>query len=379
MDKSKLKTIIIGIALVSIVLGIGVFVIRKYSSGDSYSHTYTNMHSTTNISSMRNYVSGDAVDYKIDVGYCDMGSTTCIENTFVRTYDEFEKYINQYEEIKINNINVLEYFDEEYFNNHTMAIQAHDATYASDDYNIDTITKVGKQVNVNINLTDYSYGGMFAPTIGFEFIALDKDVEYVNFNVVRTYIDNLEDYAVVDKPVIYLYPTEETKVSVELGNSENITVSYPKYTDGWDVIAKPNGRLTDLNTNRQLYSLYYEAKNLVDFDITKEGFIVKGEDTIPFLEEKLAILGLNDIEAEEFIIYWLPILQENKYNYIRFATEEEINKNMPLTIKPNPDTIIRVVMTYKGLNEKIDVVEQKLTAPQRNRFTVVEWGGTEIK
>ena len=41
-------------------------------------------------------------------------------------------------------------------------------------------------------------------------------------------------------------------------------------------------------------------------------------------EEKLAILGLNEREAEEFIIYWLPKLESNKYNYIRFATEEEI-------------------------------------------------------
>ena len=107
--------------------------------------------------------------------------------------------------------------------------------------------------------------------------------------------------------------------------------------------------------------------------------MVKGENIIPFLEEKLSILGLTDIEAEEFIIYWLPILQANKYNYIRFATEEEINKNMPLTINPNSDTIIRVLMIYKGLNEKIDVVEQELITPARNGFVVVEWGGTEIK
>ena len=35
-----------------------------------------------------------------------------------------------------------------------------------------------------------------------------------------------------------------------------------------------------------------------------EGFVVKGEDSAAFLEEKLEILGLNYKEAEEFIIYW---------------------------------------------------------------------------
>ena len=55
---------------------------------------------------------------------------------------------------------------------------------------------------------------------------------------------------------------------------------------------------------------------------------VKGTDVAEFLEDKLALLGLNEREAEEFIVYWLPKLQENKYNYIRFATMEEINENM---------------------------------------------------
>ena len=62
--------------------------------------------------------------------------------------------------------------------------------------------------------------------------------------------------------------------------------------------------------------------NVVEFKVEKEGFIVKGEDTAKFLEEKLEILGLNEREAEEFIIYWLPKLEANKYNYIRFASVE---------------------------------------------------------
>ena len=36
-------------------------------------------------------------------------------------------------------------------------------------------------------------------------------------------------------------------------------------------------------------------------------------------------------------------------------------------------------MTYKKLDNKIDIKEQKLTKIVRNGYTVVEWGGTEIK
>ena len=121
------------------------------------------------------------------------------------------------------------------------------------------------------------------------------------------------------KPIIYFYPEQTTELNVKLGYPENLTCSYPKYENGWNIIANPDGSLIDINTGRSLYSLYWEgnAKQKISMD---EGFVIKGEDTISFLEEKLAILGLNEIEAEEFIVYWLPKLQNNKYNYIKFAT-----------------------------------------------------------
>lgn len=51
---------------------------------------------------------------------------------------------------------------------------------------------------------------------------------------------------------------------------------------------------------------------------------------------------------------------------------------MPLEINPNPDTIIRVLMTFKGLKNAINVQEQQLETPDRTGFVAVEWGGTEI-
>ena len=185
-------------------------------------------------------------------------------------------------------------------------------------------------------------------------------------------------FSSADKPIIYLYPTEETEISVKLNNKENITCSYPKYENGWNVLAEPNGDLTDLDTGRKLYSLYYESKNKKNYKVEKDGFVVEGKDTAKFLEEKLEILGLTERESEEFIIYWLPKLESNKYNYIRFATEDEIDNNMELDITPKPDSVIRVMMTYKGLNKKLDVEEQKLVTPERTGFVAVEWGGSEI-
>ena len=180
------------------------------------------------------------------------------------------------------------------------------------------------------------------------------------------------------KPIIYIYPEEEQTVSVSLKNSDLITCSYPKYDDGWEVLAKPNGDLIDLKTGKELYSLYWEGGDFESPDY-KEGFLVKGEDSASFLEEKLEILGLNYKEKEEFIVYWLPKLEKNKYNFIKFVSKEDIDKQMPLEINPTPDTLIRVYMQFKGLTKPMkNVKEQNLEKIERKGFTVVEWGGTEF-
>lgn len=183
-----------------------------------------------------------------------------------------------------------------------------------------------------------------------------------------------------DKPILYFYPEVATEINVKVRYADRLTVSYPKYNaNGWNILAQPDGILTDLTTNRELYCLYYEASNYEDINLYKDGFIVKGEDAATFLEEKLAILGLNEREAQEFIIYWLPKLESNEYNYIRFADQDYINDNMPIDITPAPDTFIRILMEFKGLEEPIEVEEQQLEQVTREGYTVVEWGGTEIK
>lgn len=191
-------------------------------------------------------------------------------------------------------------------------------------------------------------------------------------------VDPIDDDIVVKKPVIYLYPEEETEVQVRLGFPENITVSYPNYGDGWNVIAQPGGELKDVDSGRSLYALYYEGEIAPNTSEMNEGFVVKGADTAEFLEEKLAILGLTEREAEEFIVYWLPVLQANKYNYIRFENYDFIDSQMPLLVSPTPDNVIRVWMAFKGLDVPIEVSGQELETPSRDGFTVVEWGGTEL-
>lgn len=235
---------------------------------------------------------------------------------------------------------------------------------------------------VNIDLQEDTYGCTADYLTDIYVIPIKKNIKKVNLNIENiNYYNHSHSNFEAFKPIIYLYPQNEKEIKVKLGKEENLLYTYPKYQKEWSIIAKPNGDLVDITTKRNLYALYWEGKNTKIYDNTKmnEGFCVKGEDTIKFLEEKLAILGLNEREAEEFIIYWLPKMESNKYNYIRFQTKEEIEQNMPLEIKPNPDTIIRIMMEFKVLDEKVKVTEQKLETPKREGFVAIEWGGTEIK
>ncbi|MBQ1551020.1 MAG: hypothetical protein IIZ67_02865 [Bacilli bacterium] len=179
------------------------------------------------------------------------------------------------------------------------------------------------------------------------------------------------------KPIIYIYPKEDIDVKIKLSHPENLTTTYPKYENEWNVIARKDGTLIDKN-NKKYYALYWESKENKSNPMKEDGFVVQKENLIDFLEEKLEILGLNYKESNEFIMYWLPILEKSEYNYIRFQTMEEINKSMDLSIDPKPDTLIRVRMEYKPLEKEIKVKEQKLNSVERKGYTVVEWGGTNI-
>ena len=290
-----------------------------------------------------------------------------------------------------NNEKAIDKYTDEFFKTNNYVVVEHAGDISGIDYAIESCVQdytVSENGCLNITLvrtTITKYENTAVPAIAsasnqfFTFVT-DKSVTSATFKVNyesqtdRSYFE----IHMCKKPVIYLYPTKEQNITVSFDHPDALTCVYPAYNGEWNVIAKPDGTLTDTNTGRNLYSLYYEAKNSVDFKQTEDGFVVKGCDAAVFLEEKLEILGLNYREAEEFIIYWLPILERNEYNYIRFATPEEINKNVPLNISGNPDTIIRVLMEYKAIDAPIDVKEQVLTPVTRSGYTVVEWGGTEI-
>ncbi|MCR5021279.1 BspA family leucine-rich repeat surface protein [Ruminococcus sp.] len=186
-------------------------------------------------------------------------------------------------------------------------------------------------------------------------------------------------YSIVAKPVIYLYPEKETDVHVEVELTEaDLATTYPKYNNGWDIVAKPDGSLVNKVDGTHHRYLFWDAVNCrTAYDFSK-GFCVAGSDTESFLKEKLSYMGLSEDEMNEFIVYWLPLMEHNEYNLISFQSEKYTD-SAKLNITPAPDSMLRVFMTYVPLEEAVDIEPQELSTFERNGFTVVEWGGSEIK
>jgi len=180
------------------------------------------------------------------------------------------------------------------------------------------------------------------------------------------------------KPLIYLYPTQKQEINVKINFKGELTNSYPRYNNGWKVTAYPDGKIVNSADSKAYSYLFWEGKpkNSTDWDMSN-GFIVKGEETKKILQNILTAKGLNVNESNDFIEYWYPQMKNNKYNLIHFANEQYI-ETAPLSIAPKPDSILRVFMVFKSLDEKIIIMPQKIKPFERNGFVVVEWGGTEI-
>jgi hypothetical protein len=301
-------------------------------------------------------------------GYGEVGKK--IDDEFIiSNYEEFTAFAD-----KCYHNDWASKFDEEYFKEKSM-LAICIGTNTINTYNLCTVKTDGTTLTAYLEIEQQHYNTTTGSTDFLLFEYNKSDFSGTQCNIQRTKLFDIEYCN--DKPVIYLYPEEETDVNVQLDFNGNLTCTYPQYPEntGWNVTAMPDGTLYDENGLEYSY-LYWEGISNVAYDMS-EGFVVKGEDTAEFLREKLSYMGLTPREYNEFIVYWLPRMQNNEYNLISFQ-KDVYTDNAVLNITPQPDSILRIFMTYKPLNEYIEIPQQELDTFERKGFTVVEWGGSEI-
>ena len=202
------------------------------------------------------------------------------------------------------------------------------------------------------------------------------------------------------KPVIYLYPEKDTKVSVSFVNPINFSTVIPNYKDSWEVIAHPNGILNDLKpqitncnsfenihgseyaksacTKNEYPYLYWSGKTVsINYPQAKSGFIVNKNNLNSFFDEKLGVMGFNHKETNDFKEYWVSYLTNKDSNYFRitFFQNEILNQMFPMKVSPMPKSTIRMFMDWESVDQDTQIIEQNLISYPRDGFTLVEWGG----
>lgn len=299
-------------------------------------------------------------------------SKLILKKEVITSYEQLETLIDSYNlSSSTSKEKILEKFTPEFFKTNNLAFCSK-GSITSQIMSVEEFENTAKITLSRSEEYDSSY-------IHLMFLPVDKCITNIYFDKFHEYI-LYESRFTYMKPIIYIYPEEETNLSVTVGYPEKFTCVYPEYNNGWNVLAKPDGTLFDTSTNKEYYSLYYECDNSKDYSNYdfSDGFVVSKDNIASFLEEKLSILGLNARESQEFIIYWLPKMQDFEYSFIRFQPTEEIDENMPLYFSENPDTLIRVFMEWKGLDKPFETNGQILEPVNRNGFTIVEWGGTVL-
>lgn len=177
------------------------------------------------------------------------------------------------------------------------------------------------------------------------------------------------------KPVIYLYPTRQEQIRVIVDPIGGFTNTIPAYSDGWTVLATPQGTLTNLADGKIYPYLFWEGGKEGVVATPKEGFVVAQAEIATTLDTKLTDMGLSQKERTDFLEFWVPKLSNAPYYFLTFIPQSEIDRVAPLTITPTPDSVIRVLLDYEPLQTPRFVQPLPILETPRSGFTVVEWGG----
>lgn len=184
----------------------------------------------------------------------------------------------------------------------------------------------------------------------------------------------------VGKPVIYLYPTVPTQVSVKLIIPGTITTSIPSYPEeGWqNITAYPSGKLMYQGVSYQ--ELYYETA-VYNIQTPDTGIVLNSNTLSQQLSSIVTRLGLLPSERQEFLDYWLPRLASLHSQHILFSLINPTEKRRidHVEITPKPDTFIAFLAYFRPLQTAVNPLKPLAlpkTPPKRIGFTAVEWGGT---
>lgn len=220
----------------------------------------------------------------------------------------------------------------------------------------------------------------FWPGPGYDEIISDTiliENQTENEAQVNFYSENL--MIEVDKPVIYLQSPVKLDFSIRVMPATDFTFTYPVYKDQWKGTVYPSGQI-EINGQKYPY-LFWDSKQEFVFKKHTNGYHISKKDIVSFLENQLSNSGLNATEKTDFITYWGPRLMQYESVFIQFYLQEDCNQFATIQCDPAPTAINRLYIAFSEWNENLNTYIHPVELPafERTGFSVLEWGGFELK
>lgn len=195
-----------------------------------------------------------------------------------------------------------------------------------------------------------------------------------------TFEVDLSAFALMRKPIIYIYSKQNQNIDLKIKFNGKLEITYPYYNEKWILQVRSDGTLINLEDNKQHRYLFWEGVYEKQFLIQdfSEGFVIKGNQTVEFLDSILTVAGFNDFEKNDFISYWLPYMSIHKKIFVHFLINEQCNQIAEYNCSKNIDTYLRIYMIFSPIENDVIILPQKIPKCHREGLTLVEWGGTQI-
>ena len=184
-----------------------------------------------------------------------------------------------------------------------------------------------------------------------------------------THVDT--SHVIVYKPNIYIYPTEQIDLSVNITFplDGRVTESIPQYNTGWNVSVEPTGII-----DGKYKYLFYEC-SIPNYFQKSTGWVVEQNNLKLFFKTNLSSHGFSENEIRDFTDYWIPKLDDSKYYEVYPQYSSDIEKMIVLNFSNKPENIFRLFYYIKGRdNNNIDIAVPTLAIGKRESYYVMEWG-----
>lgn len=209
--------------------------------------------------------------------------------------------------------------------------------------------------------------------LGTYTLSFSHQDELFSFEIVNTAGTDYEDLAFFEPmqaaaPNLYLYPETEIDVRVQLGfpAGGHVIESDPPYRDGWDVRVRPDGII-----DGAYGYLFYEA-NLPQEINTDAGWLLNGGDLEAELRSLLARIGFVGREIDDFVEYWVPVLEGSPWYGVYPQDPESL---VTLEISPAPVRVLRTLLLIRPFSYPMSIPAPPDPGPfVRDGFVAVEWG-----